>query len=375
LSDATEPLLLTEGRETRSGGLIARVLNNEVRLSSVAIENSLAIRVGDRECKLDGTSLLTKEDAEGKVFSSLEGVLSRSVVSVGCFGAPGCGGIGVVSVPAALCLLAQVQEDNVIGVGQRESVSTSDLGKDLEILSVNWDSRGRVGVVLKTYVTAVVQDEVLRIFIVTRVVDLNGASIDVDAANLVGSTLPVWCSGCILGRLYPRNRVMFIVHAIAVEAILDTFVTASARNGRSSDGKNGSLESDLGCDHNGSGSSSGGGGAGGLADQHRAGARNNSDRVLLQDGRGRQGCRVGGDSSALVDASCSGASAEDSGSGKSGNRRGRSDGSNESAVAESCGAEGLKRGVLDILDSLVDSANSITLLGIEARVGSVGETV
>jgi hypothetical protein len=138
---------MAKGRETRSSGLIARVLNNKVRLSSVAIKNSLAIRVGDGECKLDGTSLLTEEDAEGKVFSSLEGVLSRSVVSIVRFGAPGCGGIGVASVPAALCLLAQVQEDNVIRVGQRESISTSDLGKDLEILSVNWDSQESVGVV------------------------------------------------------------------------------------------------------------------------------------------------------------------------------------------------------------------------------------
>jgi hypothetical protein len=103
-----------------------------------------------------------------------------------------------------------------------------------------------------------------------------------------------------------------------------------------SDGKNGGLESDLSCDHNGSGRSSGGRCAGGLADQHGAGARQNSDRILLQDGRGRQGCRVGGGSSALVDASCSGASAVDSGGSKSGDRRGRGDSSNQSAIAESC---------------------------------------
>jgi hypothetical protein len=227
----------------------------------------------------------------------------------------------------------------------------------------------------KAYVTTVVQDEVLGVFIVARVVDLNSASIDVDTANLVGGTLPVWLLGCVLGRLYPRSPVTFIVHAIAVEAILDALVTASAGNGRGSDGKNRSLESDLSCDHNGSGRRSGGEGAGGLADQHGAGARHNTGRVLLQDGRGRQRCRVGGDSSALVNASCSGASAEDSGGGKSGNGGGRSDCSNKSAVAESCGAERLKSGVLDILDSLVDSANSITLLGVESRVRGVGESV
>jgi hypothetical protein len=113
------------------------VLNNKVRLSSVAVENDLAIRVGDGEGEPDGTSLLTEEDAEGKVFSSLEGVLSRSVVLVACFWAAGRGGNGVVSVPAALCGLTQVQENNIIGVGHRESVSTSDLGKDLGIWSVN----------------------------------------------------------------------------------------------------------------------------------------------------------------------------------------------------------------------------------------------
>jgi hypothetical protein len=131
LSDVIDPLLLTEGRETRSGGLIARVLNDEVRLSSVAVENNITIRVADREGKLDGTSLLTEENAERKVLSSLEGIFSRSVVPIAGFWAPGRGGSGVVPVPAALCCLAQVQEDNVIGVGQEESVSTSNLGENL----------------------------------------------------------------------------------------------------------------------------------------------------------------------------------------------------------------------------------------------------
>jgi hypothetical protein len=127
----TEPLLLTKGRETRSSGLIARVLNNKVRLSSVAVENDFAIGSSDREGKFDGSALLTEEDAEGKVVSSLESVLSRSVVLVASFWAPGRGGIGIGSVPAALCSLAKVQENNVIGIGQREGVGTSDLGKDL----------------------------------------------------------------------------------------------------------------------------------------------------------------------------------------------------------------------------------------------------
>jgi hypothetical protein len=137
LSDANEPLLLTKGRETRSSGLIARVLNNKVRLGSVAVENDLAIGSSDREGEFDGPTLLTEEDAEGKVISSLEGVLSRSVVLVASFWAPRRGGIGVGSVPAALCSLAKVQEDNVIGVGQGEGVGTSDLGKDLRYWLVN----------------------------------------------------------------------------------------------------------------------------------------------------------------------------------------------------------------------------------------------
>jgi hypothetical protein len=112
------------------------VLNNKVRLSSVAVENDFAIRSSDGECELDGATLLTEEDAEGKVVSSLESVLSRSVVLVASFWTPGSSGSGVGSGPAALCRLAQVQEDNVIGVGQGEGVGTSDLSKDLRFWSV-----------------------------------------------------------------------------------------------------------------------------------------------------------------------------------------------------------------------------------------------
>jgi hypothetical protein len=113
------------------------VLNNEVRLSSVAVKNDFAIRSSDGEGEFDGSALLTEEDAEGKVVSSLESVLSRSVVLVASFWAPGSSSSSVCSVPAALCRLAQVQEDNIIGVGQGEGVGTSNLGKDLSILSVN----------------------------------------------------------------------------------------------------------------------------------------------------------------------------------------------------------------------------------------------
>jgi hypothetical protein len=165
LSDGTRSSLLTERRETRSSGLIARVLNNKVGLGGVAVENDLAIRSSDGESELDRTSLLTEEDAERKVVTSLEGVLSRGIVAVARFWAPGRGGGGVGSVPAALRPLAQVQENNVIGVGQGESVGTSDLGKDLKLVSVNWNSREKVSI-METYVTAVVQDEVLGIFVV-----------------------------------------------------------------------------------------------------------------------------------------------------------------------------------------------------------------
>jgi hypothetical protein len=112
------------------------VLNNKVRLSSVAVKNDFAIRSSDGEGEFDGSSLLTEENAEGKVVSSLESVLSRSVVLVASFWTPGSSGIGVGSVPAALCSLAKVQEDNVIRVGQREGVGTSDLSKDLRFRSV-----------------------------------------------------------------------------------------------------------------------------------------------------------------------------------------------------------------------------------------------
>jgi hypothetical protein len=112
------------------------VLNNKVRLSSVAVKNDFAIRSSDGEGEFDGSSLLTEENAEGKVVSSLESVLSRSVVLVASLWAPGRGGSGICSGPAALCRLAQVQENNVIGVGQGEGVGTSDLSKDLRFRSV-----------------------------------------------------------------------------------------------------------------------------------------------------------------------------------------------------------------------------------------------
>jgi hypothetical protein len=102
----------------------------------------------------------------------------------------------------------------------------------------------------------VVQDEVLRVFVVARVIDLDCASIDVDTANLVGGALPIRVLRCILGRLDIRDPVTFLVHAIAVESILDALVTTSARNGRGSNGENGRLESSLSCDRNGSGRSS-----------------------------------------------------------------------------------------------------------------------
>jgi hypothetical protein len=159
----------------------------------------------------------------------------------------------------------------------------------------------------KTYVATVVQDEVLRVFVVARVVDLDFASIDVDTANLVGGALPVWILRCILGRLDIRDPVTFFVHAIAVESILDALVATSAGDRRSSDGKNGCLESGLSCDRNGSGRSSGGGSASGLADQQGTGARHDRSRVLLQDSRGRQRCRVGS-GSALVDNASGGGS-------------------------------------------------------------------
>jgi len=221
----------------------------------------------------------------------------------------------------------------------------------------------------KTYVAAVVQNEIFRGCVVARVVDLNTLGcVDIDAANAVGGALPVWRLGCVVGRLYPQDIVAFRIDASAVEGILDTLVTASARDSRGSDSQNGGLESGLSRDRDDGGRSSGGGGAGGLADQQGAGARHDRSRVLAQDSGSRQGCRAGSHSSTLINASSGSGGAEGSTGDDRGDERSRSDGSNESAVAESCRAERLKSGVLNVLDSLVNSADSVALLGIEARV-------
>jgi len=101
----------------------------------------------------------------------------------------------------------------------------------------------------KTYVAAVVQNEVFRGCVVARVVDLNALGcVDIDTANAVGGALPVWRLGCVVGRLHPQDIVAFRVDASAVEGILDTLVTASAGDRRGGDNQNRGLESGLSCD-------------------------------------------------------------------------------------------------------------------------------
>lgn len=103
-------LLLTERRERRSSSLITRVLNDEVGLGSVVVENGGAIRCLDGEGKSDRSTLLAKEDAERKVFSGLKSVGSgRRLAKRGVCSC-------VASVPAALGLCSEPQEDNVVGV-------------------------------------------------------------------------------------------------------------------------------------------------------------------------------------------------------------------------------------------------------------------
>jgi len=114
--------LLTESRPTRSSSLIARVLYNGVRLGSVAAQNDVAIRSGDGEGEEGRTVHLTKEDAEGKVLSGLEGVYCGCGAWEASLILNGGDSIGVASVPAALSSLTKPQEDNVIGVGDSELV-------------------------------------------------------------------------------------------------------------------------------------------------------------------------------------------------------------------------------------------------------------
>ena len=127
--------LLAESSPTRSTVVVARVLHNGVRLRSVAAPDNLAIRSGDGEGEEGRTVHLTKEDAEGKVLSSLECVLCGIGALEASFYLNGGNSICVASIPAALSFLAKPQEDNVIGIGDGERVGARDLSKDLNLLS------------------------------------------------------------------------------------------------------------------------------------------------------------------------------------------------------------------------------------------------
>lgn len=119
-------------------GLITRILHHKVRLDSVGIQNDIAIRSGDLERESDRAALLTKDDAEGQVVSGVEVVSGGGVgVVCGC-AAAGSNGIGIVSSPVAAGVGAEVEEDNVVGVRDGESVGAGDLGEDLGLFVSVW---------------------------------------------------------------------------------------------------------------------------------------------------------------------------------------------------------------------------------------------
>lgn len=112
-----------------------------------------------------------------------------------------------------------------------------------------------------------------------------------------------------------------------------------------------------------------------LSNHHGTSARDNRSRVLLQNSGSGQRCRCISHSRALLNVGSDSGGAQDSAGDHRSNDSRRSDSSKKSAVSESRRAEGLKSGVLDVDGCLVDSAVGVTLLGVEAWVGSVGEGV
>jgi hypothetical protein len=122
-------LLLTPSRESRSGGSIAGVLNNKVRVLSVGIKDSRSIRCCNREAEDNRSTLLAKDDTEGKILTSLKGIRGAGTVC-GCTAAI-CFGIVVVQAISPVCSVSKVQIGDVVDLGCGKGVVAIHLGKDI----------------------------------------------------------------------------------------------------------------------------------------------------------------------------------------------------------------------------------------------------